>query len=86
MERLIETCKKHDVEIWFVPMPQPEVWELHPDAVALAEKHGMKILDARQIPGMQEDDFSDGYHLGESGSEKFSHWMAEQLKNHLPKQ
>mgnify|MGYP001814784235 CR=1 FL=1 len=80
MQRLIETCKKHGVEIWFVPMPQPEVWPLHPEAVALIERHGMKLLDAREIEGMTEEDFWDGYHLGDSGMEKFSQWMAGQIK------
>lgn len=83
MERFIETCKKHGVEVWFVPMPQPDHWNLHPEAVALAERHGMKVVDARAINGMTEEDFSDGYHLGESGTDKFTHWMAGQVKKHL---
>jgi len=84
MERFIEKCKAHGVEIWFVPMPQPEVWDYNPAATVLAEKHGMKVLDARSIEGMIEEDFSDGYHLGETGGEKFSRWMARQLKQHMP--
>jgi len=80
MERFIEQCKKHGVEVWFVPMPQPEVWDYNTAATKLAEKHGMKVLDARSIEGMKEEDFSDGYHLGETGGEKFSRWMARQLK------
>ena len=84
MQRLIKICKKHGVEIWFVPMPQPEKWNLHPDAVALIERNEMKLLDARQIKGMTADDFWDGYHLGERGKKKFSYWMAEQIKNSKP--
>ena len=84
MERFIERCKEHGVEVWFVPMPQPEVWDYNSAATALAEKHGMKVLDARSIDGMTEEDFSDGYHLGETGGEKFSRWMAEQMKQHMP--
>ncbi|MEJ6778811.1 MAG: hypothetical protein QNK86_04975 [Akkermansiaceae bacterium] len=80
MERFIEFCKKHNVEVWFVPMPQPEVWDCNFAATALAEKHGMKVLDASNIDGMTEEDFSDGYHLGETGGEKFSKWMAQQIK------
>lgn len=85
MERLIETCKKNGVAIWFVPMPQPNRWPLHPEAVALAKKHGMKVLDARQLEEMTEEDFSDGYHLGESGTKKFTLWMAEQIKTLQPR-
>ena len=81
MERFIEQCKEHGVEVWFVPMPQPEVWDYNTAATELAEKHGMKVLDARSIEGMKEEDFSDGYHLGETGGEKFSRWMAAQIKS-----
>ncbi len=66
-------------------MPQPEVWDYNPAATTLATQYGMKVLDARRIKGMQESDFSDGYHLGKSGTKKFSQWMAQQLKEHLPK-
>ena len=84
MERFIKRCKEHGVMIWFVPMPQPEVWDYNLAATALAEKHGMKVLDARSIEGMTEEDFSDGYHLGETGGEKFSRWMASQIKELTP--
>ena len=84
MERFIERCKEHDVDVWFVPMPQPEVWDYNLAATTLAKKHGMKVLDARSIKGMTEEDFSDGYHLGETGGKKFSRWMAEQLKELQP--
>ncbi|MCP5535986.1 MAG: SGNH/GDSL hydrolase family protein [Akkermansiaceae bacterium] len=84
MERFIQRCKEYGVEVWFVPMPQPEVWDYNEAATELAEKYGMKVLDARSIDGMTEADFSDGYHLGETGGEKFSKWMAGQLKQHMP--
>lgn len=83
MLRFINECKKHKVKICFVPMPQPEVWDFNPEAQKIIETEGMTVLDARRIPGMTEKDFSDGYHLGETGKEKFSKWMAEQLDNQL---
>ncbi len=79
LERFLKLCKQHGTQVWLIPMPQPEVWDYNPAVTRLAEKYGMKVLDARQIPGMTEKDFSDGYHLGESGAEKFSQWMAEQM-------
>ncbi len=84
MERFIERCKAHGVQVWLIPMPQPELWDYNPAATLVAQKHGMQVLDARSIDGMTEDDFSDGYHLGESGGEKFSRWMAAQIKAHAP--
>ena len=86
MERFINTTKKDGVEIWFVAMPQPGGWNLNPEAIKLAKKHGMKFLDARQLPNMKDEDFSDGYHLGKTGSEKFTKWMAKKVKNNLPKE
>ncbi len=83
MLRFITECKKHQVKVYFVPMPQPEIWDFNPEAQRLIEAKGMSVLDARSIPGMTPDDFSDGYHLGDSGKVKFSKWMAKQLSQHL---
>ena len=83
MEMFLAKCKQHGVDVWLVPMPQPEVWDYNPAATEVAEKYGMKVLDARQIEGMAEKDFSDGYHLGETGGAKFSKWIARQIKETL---
>ena len=83
MRRFILECKRNGVDIWFVPMPQPEVWDFNPKAADLAKEHGMKVIDARKIPGMTPEDFLDGYHLGDSGAEKFTRWMAEQVKTRI---
>lgn len=80
MTRFIEKCQQHGVKVLFVPMPQPEVWDFNPQAEKLAAEYGMNTLDARAIEGMSEADFSDGYHLGESGAEKFSRWLAHEIK------
>ena len=83
MQRFIEQCQTHKVKILFVAMPQPDVWPLNPDALSLAQSHGMRVLDARAIPGMTKEDFADGYHLGTSGSQKFSRWLAAELHAEL---
>jgi hypothetical protein len=84
MDRFIQLCRSRGVKIFFVPMPQPERWTVNPAAIQLTEDHAMGFLDARAIDGMTEADFSDGYHLGETGQEKFSRWLAAQLsKVHL---
>jgi len=79
MERFIELCQAHHVRMVLVPMPQPKVWDLNPDAVSLARKYGVKVLDARAIGGMTDADFADGYHLGVTGAAKFSRWLADAL-------
>lgn len=83
MLRFIAEARKHGVQVYFVPMPQPEVWDFNPEAQRLIEAEKMAVLDARDIEGMTPEDFSDGYHLGESGKVKFSKWMAEQLSDTL---
>lgn len=77
LARLIETFKKHNVRAYFVPMPQPELWDLDPAAVETIESNGATLIDARAIAGMTEGDFSDGYHLGKTGTEKFTRFLAQ---------
>lgn len=84
MEHLIKICQAQRVKLVFVAMPQPHLWELNPTAVSLAETRAAGMLDARAIPGMTEADFEDGYHLGPSGSQKFSRWLAAALLEKLP--
>ena len=81
MTRFIEQCRAHSVKVIFVPMPQPHVWDFNPEAAKIIQNQGMHTLDARQIDGMTDADFSDGYHLGETGKEKFSRWLAREMKN-----
>jgi len=80
MTRFIHFAKAQGVQLVFVPMPQPDVWDFNPKAAQIIKDNGGVILDARRIPGMTEADFSDGYHLGETGKEKFSRWIAHQMK------
>jgi len=79
MKRFIDLCQGDHVRIVFVAMPQPEFWNINPEAIRLAHKHDVKVLDARAIDGMTEADFIDGYHLGPTGAAKFSRWLAGAL-------
>ena len=79
MERFIELVKSREVKLWLIPMPQPEHWEIDSQLLKLIDENELGLLDARSIPGMTEDDFSDGYHLGESGAEKFTRWFAGEI-------
>jgi hypothetical protein len=80
MTRFIEFAQAQGVQLVFVPMPQPHVWDFNPKAAKIITDHGATILDARRIPGMTDSDFSDGYHLGETGKEKFSRWLAREMQ------
>ena len=78
IERFLAHCRADGIQVFLIPMPQPEPWDLDPQTDRLVNDYNLKILDARSLPGMTPDDFSDGYHLGESGAQKFTHWLAQQ--------
>ena len=84
LARWLETCRNHGVKVYLVAMPQPDLWQLNPEVAEIARSHGMEVLDARSIDGITAADFSDGYHLGESGAAKFSRWLAAAMRDRLP--
>ncbi|MGJ8696390.1 MAG: hypothetical protein ACSHYF_08725 [Verrucomicrobiaceae bacterium] len=77
--RFLDACQANGTQVILVPMPQPEPWPLDPQIPQLIKKYKLTLLDARSLPTITPDDFSDGYHLGESGSKKFTHWLAQTL-------
>jgi hypothetical protein len=81
--RFIDHCQRDGIQVWLIPMPQPEFWEMDPDFIKLIEIEKLKLIDARNIPEMTPDDFSDGYHLGETGAEKFTLWLSQQINQAL---
>ncbi len=80
MSRFLARCEGHGIEVYLVPMPQPEVWDMRPEVGLAAAEYGAVVLDARRIEGMGASDFSDGYHLGETGVVKFTNWLADEFK------
>lgn len=83
MTRFIDMVQAGGTRLWFIPLSQPEYWELNSGLLELIEKKGVGLMDARSIPGMTADDFSDGYHLGESGAEKFTNWFAKEISEKI---
>jgi hypothetical protein len=79
MTRFVDMVQAGGTRLWIIPLSQPEYWELNSGLLELIEKKGVGLMDARSIPGMTADDFSDGYHLGESGAEKFTKWFAKEI-------
>jgi hypothetical protein len=76
---LLEVFHRHEVRAYFVPMPQPETWLLDPALIETIEAGGATLLDARQIAGITPEDFSDGYHLGPTGTKKLTRFLAKAL-------
>ena len=83
LAHLIAQFKEHGVRAYFVPMPQPEIWKLDPAMVETVNQGGATMVDARAIAGMTKEDFSDGYHLGKSGTKKFTSFLAKVLAAEL---
>ena len=83
IKRFSDMMKERGVELWFVPMPQPEHYSLPDGCEEFIKECGIHFRDARSIPTMGESDFSDGYHLGETGKVKFTTWIHSQLNQHL---
>ena len=83
MTRFIDMVQAGGTRLWIIPLSQPEYWELNSGLLELLEKKGVGLMDARFIPGMTADDFSDGYHLGESGAEKFTKWFAKEISEKI---
>lgn len=83
MTRFVDMVQAGGTRLWIIPLSQPEYWELNSGLLELIEKKGVGLMDARSIPGMTADDFSDGYHLGESGAEKFTKWFAKEISEKI---
>jgi len=78
LQRFIDMMKLHDIEVFFVPMPQPTFYKLDQKILDTINSNGMEWLDARKLC-LDEKYFSDGYHLGEKGKEKFTNWLSKEL-------
>lgn len=83
LTQLIRTLKKHGVEPCFVPMPQPTPWTIDPVAKSVITENGATLLEKSISPAMGKSDFSDGYHLGEAGKNRFTSFLATQLSDIL---
>ena len=64
-------------------MPQPEPWTVDPEARATIEEQGATLIDRSVNPRMGRSDFSDGYHLGETGKIRFTSFLASVLSEEL---
>ena len=84
LSRLMETFRAHGVKAYFVPMPQPEIWDFDPKAAEAIASRGATLIDARAIPGMTQSAFPAGYHHGDTGSIRFTSFLARALADDFP--
>ncbi|MCH2331634.1 MAG: hypothetical protein MK312_08875 [Roseibacillus sp.] len=83
LNQLIRALKTHGVEPYFVPMPQPEPWTIDPTARAVIEENGATLMEGPVNPPIGKRDFSDGYHLGETGKTRFTSFLSSVLSEKL---
>jgi len=63
-----------------ITVPTPEPYDLAPEILALAEKHGARLLDiANDVEGLTADHFPDGWHLNAEGRDIFSEHLVREL-------
>lgn len=85
LERMAILLRHNNVHGIFIAMPKPYVWDLDPKIAETVCAAGMTFIDARNIDTMTEDDYADGYHLGEKGAEKYSRFVAAKIAEILPR-
>lgn len=83
LKRIAELLKKNNTHGIFVAMPLPDVWELDADVAKTVRQCGMTFIDGRKIPGMKNEDFRDGYHLGQNGAKIYSQFIAGKITEYV---
>lgn len=72
-------------ETVIVTVPSPEPYDLEPEIVALAERHGATVLDiADDIDGITPAHFPDGWHLDAEGRAIYTAYLARTLSLKSP--
>jgi hypothetical protein len=80
LRRLIATVEASGAELILVAMPILEGFEVHPSIYALAESHGVDLVDARFVPGLMDEHFEDTLHLDPAtGGQIYSRHLASRL-------
>lgn len=94
MEKIIELCKKNNIEILFTKIPTTEFWveEQHNAMVEYCKEKDFSFIDMNNNSDIQmdwiNDTFDDGVHLNVYGSEKVSAYIGKyisenyKLENH----
>jgi hypothetical protein len=79
LEKFIEMAKNNDIHIIFAAMPLPSKYNIDAEVLDLIKMNGMTFIDARNIPGITEKQYSDGYHLNREGAIIYSDFLSSQI-------
>lgn len=80
LERFMAMLKAADIRLLTVAMPSRDPYEIDPKLIKTLEAGGVKLLDARKIPGLSAEHFMDFYHVNEKGSEIYTDYLIGRLK------
>jgi len=68
------------LQLIFVAVPLIKKYTIEAELLQLFEQYeNVHFLDGNAMKDIEEEDFSDGYHLNEVGAKKFSHFIGNEL-------
>jgi len=79
--RLLEfvaMAERDQVQVFLVAMPVPEAYEFDTGLLEVVHSTSAKLIDCRQVPGIQPEMFFDGLHMDEQAQLLYSRFLAEQ--------
>lgn len=77
LEALLAMLQNENIPAHVFTIPQPEHYDLAPEALRIISDHAARLHHAANIPGITAARFSDGYHLDAGGAALFSRALAE---------
>jgi hypothetical protein len=79
LRRLGQLAAASRLEVVVVLMPFADRYELPPPAAAALRGSGLRVLDCRDVPGLEAADYTDGVHMNEAGAALFTPALARRL-------
>lgn len=76
IDALLGLLREEKIPVHVFTIPQPEHYELAPEARRIIGDHAAKLHDLANIPSISAARFSDGYHLDAEGAVLFSSALA----------
>jgi hypothetical protein len=76
---LLTLGERNSVPIVIATVPMSHSYSIDPTIPQLVESHHMTFIEANRIDGLDSTHFPDGYHIDESGAEKYTKRLAEEF-------
>jgi hypothetical protein len=83
LDRALALWRARGIEVVLVAMPIPSHYEIDPKLILKAQSAGVRLIDAREVPTLTQEDFPDGYHMGPRAAEIYTKFLAEKLAGTL---